>query len=86
MKPKDFADEIDRARTLLQADYQSVTVSASYMPVILGEWFFISVKTPYWTHELEWREDDAPDMPLSEWIHQEVRSNHAPDYRGAKGE
>lgn len=79
MRPKDFADEIDKARTSLQADYRSVTVSASYTPVILGGQIFVSVKSPYWTHELEWREEDAPDLALSEWIYNEVRAIHAPD-------
>lgn len=76
MSDKEFSDEIDRARTMLQADYRSVTVSAT-------QWrnsdTFVSVKSPYWTQEIEWREDDAPDMQLSEWIYNEVRAIHAPD-------
>ena len=75
MKDKDFSEEIDRARTRLQADYRDVTVSATMWQKTV----FVSVKTPYWTHEMEWREEDAPDMPLSEWIYREVRSTHAPD-------
>ena len=76
---KDFADEIDKARTSLQADYRSVTVSASIMAGMPSDSVFVSVKTPYWIHELEWREGDAPDLALSEWIYREVRSTHVPD-------
>ena len=75
MKDKDFAAEIERARTMLQADFKNVTVSAS-------QWrnsVTVAVKTPHWTHEMEWREEDAPDIPLSEWICREVRLIHAPD-------
>lgn len=84
MRPKDFADEIDKARTSLQADYRSVTVSASIMAGMPSDSVFVSVKTPYWIHELEWREGDAPDMPLSEWIYNEVRAIHAPDIAKAE--
>ena len=79
MRPKDFADEIDKARTSLQADYRSVTVSASIMAGMPSDSVFVSVKTPYWIHELEWREGDAPNMPLSMWIYRMVRLSHAPD-------
>ena len=75
MKDKDFAPEIERARTRLQADYRHVTVSATQWRKTV----FVSVKTPYWTHEMERLEEDAPDMPLSEWICREVRLIHAPD-------
>ena len=77
MRPKDFADEINRARTMLQADYRDVTVSAS----LWQKSVFVLVKTPYWTHELElsWNLNEAPAIPLSEWIRREVRLIHAPD-------
>ena len=75
MRPKDFADEIDKARTSLQADYRSVTVSASIMAGMPSDSVFVSVKSPYRTHEMEWRKNDAPDMPLSEWIYNEVRAS-----------
>ena len=84
MEPKDFAGEIERARTMLQANYRSVTVSASMTAGMPSRSVFISVKTPYWTHELEWREGDAPNIPLSMWIYREVRLSHAPDIAKAE--
>jgi hypothetical protein len=70
-----FIGQIEKAQTLLKADYRSVTVSASISPTSL----YVSVKSPYWTHEMERYEEDAPDMPLSKWIYREVRSTHTPD-------
>ena len=72
---QDFASEIEQARTMLRADFRGVTVSAS-------QWrnsTFVSVKSPDWTHEMERREGDAPDLALSEWIYREVRLTHEPD-------
>lgn len=83
MKDKDFAAEIEKARTRLQADYRDVTVSATMWR---DSATFVTVKTPQWEQHMEWREEDAPDMPLSEWIYREVRSTHAPDISGKDGE
>ena len=79
MTMQDFADEIEKARTLLQADYRSVTVSASVYCKPSNTSVFVSVKSPHWTHEMERREEDAPDLALSEWIYREVRLVRAPD-------
>ena len=76
MSDKEFSDKIDRARTMLQQHYRSVTVSASYA---LKLSIFISVKTYEWEQDMEYRPEDAPDTPLSEWIYNEVRAIHAPD-------
>ena len=75
MNMQDFASEIEQARMMLRVDFRGVTVSAS-------QWrnsAFVSVKSPHWTHEMEWREGDAPNMPLSMWIYRMVRLSHAPD-------
>ena len=79
MNLQDFADEIERARTMLQTYYRSVTVSASMAVGIPSKSIFISVKTPQWEQDMEWREGDAPNMPLSMWIYRMVRLSHAPD-------
>ena len=76
MNMQDFAGEIERTRTMLQANYRNVTVSAS---IIRTGAVFVSVKSPHWTHEMEWREGDAPEMLLSEWICEEVLTVHEPD-------
>ena len=76
MKDKDFAAEIEKARTRLQADYRDVTVSATMWR---DSATFVTVKTPQWEQHMEWRRGDAPDMPLSEWIYNEIRAIHAPD-------
>ena len=68
-----FASEIERARTMLQTYYRSVTVSASMAVGIPSKSIFISVKTPQWEQDMEWRPENAPDyMSLSEWICEEV--------------
>lgn len=79
MNLQDFAAEIEKARTRLQADYRSVTVSASVYCKPSSTSVFVSVKSPYWTHEMERREEDASELALSEWIYREVRLAHEPD-------
>lgn len=76
MRLKDFNNEINKVRTILQQYYKGVTVSASYG---IKSCIFISVKTPSWEYELEWREDDPLDITLSEHVCNVIKIIHKPD-------